>query len=651
MQIARNILILLSVFIVSCSAANSNIKSITVGDVGTYLKQSPKAEEHLNAGTNMLLTYTYVEFFSDGTSVTRHSDRIKIFNERGRDFASKTISYREGYQEVKIIFANTIKPDGKVIALDKKDIHDSSEYSGYEFYTDIKEKRFTMPAVEDGCIIEYAYEIKNLKPVLPFDFFANFYLQNYSPMEEDIMEVVLPAQIDLKYKKFLTTLTPQIMQEGNKKKYIFTNTKQKEIIPEPRMPSVADRSTFPQLSVWTLSNWEVISHWYLALVNEQVKSDVELETFTRKLIAGKNTDEEKINEIFSFVSQKIRYIAVLLGPYTHQPHPAFEIFQKRYGDCKDKTTLLLTMLKIAGIQALPVLVPAYGEYFDETIPSLEVFNHVIAVVPIGNNKYFWLDATNETAAYNSVPFFRPTTVFVINTDGSYSLVKTPALDDKKDFYKADIKYNIGLEGDASMNCTYTYSGKTAESIRYYYKYSPPEQRKKNFESRGIEVKELTLGSFTNTQEPFVMTLKGNIKNLAQKLDDNMMVLSNIIYLDSFRDITAAKDRKYPIAFKESYYSQEIYSYVFPEGFKIKKIPPAFELDKPFRYRTEKYNFLGSTFEVSIATKGTEQKIKVDELEDFKKNALEIQKHESALKNIIFEKDKMTDSLIQINKLK
>jgi hypothetical protein len=636
MRTCRIILIFLSLFVLSCQAANFNIRSITAGDVNTYLKQAPRAEEHPNAGADILYSYSYTEFFNDGTSVTRNIERIKIFNERGRHLASKSIFYREGYQEANIFFANTIKPNGQVIPVDAKDIHDSSEYAGYEFYTDIKQKNFTMPAVEDGCIIEYAYEIKNLKPVLPFDFFATFFCQNFYPMEEDIMEIILPANIELKYKKFKTTLTPQIISADNKRRYIFTNTKQKEIIPEARMPSLYDRNTFPQLSLWTMSSWDTISTWYINLVQEQMKSDSELTNFTKKLITGKKNDEEKINEIFNFVSQNIRYVAVLLGPYTHKPHPAHEIFQKRYGDCKDKTVLLLTMLKIAGIEGLPVLVPAYGEYFDESIPSLNAFNHVIAVVPSGD-KYFWLDATNEAAAYNSVPFFRPTNVFIINNDGSYKFVKTPDLNNTKDFSYTEMEYNIDKEGDADLDCTYTYSGKAAESIRYFYKYSPPEQRKKFFESRGVTVKELNLSSFTNTQEPFVIKLKGSLKNLAQKLDENLMVLSNIIQLDSYRDITAANERKYPIIVRSSNYSKENYSYVFPTGFKIKKLPPAFSANKPFMHRDEKYSFRGSSLEVSVERKSFDQTIKLSDLDDFKKYALELQKHESLLKNIIMEK--------------
>jgi hypothetical protein len=636
MRITKYLMILLPLFILSCSAVNPNIISISEGDVNLFLNQAPKAEEYPNAGADLLYSYSYVEFYEDGTSITRGLDRIKIFNERGRNFVSKSISYREGYQKVKIIFANTIKPDGKIIPLDMNDIVDSSEYAGYEFYTDIKVKKFTMPAVEDGCIIELAYEIQNLKPVLSFDYADIFFCRNFFPMEEDIIEIVLPKSTELKYKKFKTDITPQIITDGNKKRYIFVNTKQKEIIPESRMPSLFERDTFPQIYFWTLNSWDVISKWYVTLVREQMKSDNELESFTKQLIADKKTDEDKINAIFNFVSQNIRYVAVLLGPHTYKPHPANEIFQKRYGDCKDKTVLLLTMLKIAGIEARPALVPSNGKYFDDSIPSLNAFNHVIAVVPF-KDKYFWLDATNETASFDSPPFALPTKVFLINEDGSYRFITTPALNDKKDYYHLDMKYDINQEGNADVDYTYNFFGKAAESIRYSFKYSPPEQRKKFFENRGIEVKELTLGSFTDTRTPFVVKFSGTVKNLAQVLDEETMVLSNIISLDSYRDITAANDRQYPISLSQSVYSIESSSYKFPAGFKIKRLPKDYTLEKPFRYRNEKYSFKGSFFNIHLESKNEEQVIYLNKINDFKEFATQLQKRESSLKNIIFEK--------------
>ena len=77
MRFHRNILILLSIFILSCSAGNPNIRSISEGNVYSFLEKAPKAEQHPNAGADLLYSYSYVEFFEDGTSVTRVLGAIK----------------------------------------------------------------------------------------------------------------------------------------------------------------------------------------------------------------------------------------------------------------------------------------------------------------------------------------------------------------------------------------------------------------------------------------------------------------------------------------------------------------------------------------------------------------------------------------------
>jgi hypothetical protein len=620
---------------VSCSTT-SQFKSITAGNVGDYLKQTPQAAEFPDAGAILLHSYAYVEFFKDGTSVMRHVERYKIFNERGRKHATKTISYREGYQRASILFANTIKANGQVVPLAQQDIFDGTQYAGYDFYTDIKHKRFTMPAVEDGCIVEYASEIKNLKPSFGFDYSTIFLCRNLYPMEEDILEVVLPSDKELNFKPYNTDLAPKIISEGDKKRYVFTNLKQKSIIPEPRMPSLLDRETFPQVWIWTMKDWKSISSWYIRLVNEQMKSNLELESFTRQLIEGKKTKEEKISAIFNFVSQNIRYIAVLLGPHTHKPHAAFEVFQKRYGDCKDKTVLLLTMLRIAGIEGQPALVPSHREYFDETMPSIGAFNHVIAAVPNGK-EYFWLDATNEVSAFDSAPFTRPTKVFLINGDGSYRFLQPPEPDEKKDHSKSTISLKLDEEGNADAYIHYTYFGKAAEAIRYIYKYLPPEQRKKSFEQRGIEVLDLEIGSFSETESPFFIRLKGKLKNLAQVIDPDTMILSNVIRLDAYRDITAASQRLYPIVLHPSFHTQETFRYILPDGFSVRRIPQSFSSHQPHNIRKETFTMQGSVFEVYVENSNRERKIIRTDIDGFKRYALELQKHETAMKNIILER--------------
>ena len=84
-------------------------------------------------------------------------------------------------------------------------------------------------------------------------------------MEEDILEVVVPVNQTLNFKSYNTTLAPKIILEERKKRYIFNNIKQKALVPEPRMPALMDRETFPQVWLWTLKDWKGISSWYIKI--------------------------------------------------------------------------------------------------------------------------------------------------------------------------------------------------------------------------------------------------------------------------------------------------------------------------------------------------------------------------------------------------
>ena len=636
MKKVRYIIIAAICFLISCSTTLP-YRSLLDDNLKDTLSNFPKQEDHPNAAAIALLKYSSMEMLNDGATIYKNISRFKIFNERGYSFATKSIKYREGYDEVKILFANTIRPDGVIVPLELKEIKDYSPYSKYELYTDIKEKKFTMPAIEPNCIVEYAYEVRKIKPLLPYDLYARFFMHAHIPMKEDVLEIILPKGKELNIAYFKTDLKPLIEEADGKIKYTFKNLNKTEIIPEPQMPEMSDKEVFPQIRCWTLSNWNIISKWYSGLLKEQMQSDAELENFTKELIADKTTDKDKIRAIFYFVSQKVRYVAVELGPHTHKPHLAYEVFKKRYGDCKDKTTLLLTMLKIAGIEGVPGLVPKVPEALDESVPTIRVFDHVIAIIPKMNGTYYWLDATNEVAAFDSVPFDVPHNVLLVNMDGSYKFVKTPKPDDNKDYYDFNHTYRVNESGDVLIEYKHSYYGIAAESKRHEFKYKSPEERRQYYEEKGIELSSLDLLNLAELEMPFVIKVKGLIRNRIQILDEDLMVLSNVIGIPAYNDLTAGKSRKYPIRFEALNLVKIQDIYYFPKGYKIRKLPAEYRWEAPYNNGQIKYKFEGNIFSIEHQIKNLEYKIEIDKFEAFKKQAIEIQKYLTGFSNIIFEK--------------
>ncbi len=636
MKIAKCIIIFLTFLLASC-AASLPYRSLSGPDVRDALSSFPTQEDHPDATAVFLLNYGSMEMSDDGTQVYKHIVRCKILNERGYYLAKKSIGYRENYSRIKILYANTIKPDGTAVPLKEEDIIDSAAYSQYEEYTDIKEKKFTMPAIEPNCIVEYAYEVQHTRPFLLHDYYTRFALQEFFPVKERVMEIILPANRNLHIAYFKTDIKPTIEESDGKVKYTFTNRDSVEIIPEPNMPGPTDKDVFPQVHCWTLSCWDVISKWYAGLVKEQMQSDEALVDFTRKLVAGKTKDEEKIRAIFDFVARKIRYMAVEIGPHTMKPHPARDVFKKKYGDCKDKTTLLLTMLKTAGIEGRLALVPKDPDTLDEDAPSMSYFNHVIAAVPRKDGTFYWLDATNVVASTDSVPFLVPSKVLLINEDGSYQFVKTPDLDDRRDYTDLVQRVHVKESGDAEVDNIYSSYGKCAEAERNKFRNLSPRAREQHFEAKGIELHELDILNLDELDLPFIVKANGLMRNEIHKVDDNEMILSGAAMIRDYDELTAVKLRRYPLRFTGSGLVRFKKFFYFPKGYRIRKMPSDYKIEDPYNINEVKYRFIGNVFIMEGKTKDLKYTLKPGEFKVFKERALERKKYRTSVRNIIFER--------------
>ena len=139
-----------------------------------------------------------------------------------------------------------------------------------------------------------------------------------------------------------------------------------------------------------------------------------------EIARGRQSDEDKAAALYYWVSQNIRYVSLSFGVGRYQPHSAAEVLANRYGDCKDKTTLLEAMLDAEGLHAQPALANLVAD-IDPEIPNPLQFDHVITFLPLGS-KESWLDTTLGVGPFGYLlnqlrgkrvssrlrhPFFRP----------------------------------------------------------------------------------------------------------------------------------------------------------------------------------------------------------------------------------------------------
>ncbi len=369
--------------------------------------------------TGALVLWEAVEVDIDEASKHIYSTRrvVKIFNENGYGLGEISIPYMRGRDDVTIHHARTLTPDGRIIELNPAEIiRDIPPPSAVEagLYVDARLMYFTMPEISPGCIIDYAYSTNNLGHVMQGEFWRQVYFQTSVPVQFYRFRAHIPKKKELHYvvkgtgpratgKTSASVMEPTITENNYTRTYTFEARDVPPLREEYLMPAPQDLAS--NISISSLDSWDKLVTWYATLIREQDTITPEIEAKTEELLRGVWSREEKIRRLYEYVATQIRYLGFELGIWAIKPYPASAVLKEGRGDCKDKTTLLSTMLKHAGIASYPVLISA-GDSREivKEVPSLAYFNHMIlAVEGEKDDELLWLDATAETCAFGDFP--------------------------------------------------------------------------------------------------------------------------------------------------------------------------------------------------------------------------------------------------------
>ena len=280
-----------------------------------------------------------------------------------------------------------------------------------------------IPAPEPGNIVGYEYEVEK-QPLFLQDTWS---FQEAEPVREGHYSLQLPAGWEYK-ASWLNHPEVKPTQAGNNL-WQWTVSDVKGIRKEPLMPPLDGVAGQMILCFFTSSggptlnantDWNMMGKWYLSVVGERVNASPEIKDEVNALTASKISTLQKMQAIGYFVQHDIRYVAIELGIGGVQPHPAPDVFAHRYGDCKDKATLVRSMLHEIGVDSYHVVINDERGSVTGDMPAHNGFNHVITAIrlPEGLNDPS-LVATIQHPKLGKLLFFDPPTT-------SYRLGSCPA---------------------------------------------------------------------------------------------------------------------------------------------------------------------------------------------------------------------------------
>ncbi len=155
-----------------------------------------------------------------------------------------------------------------------------------------------------------------------------------------------------------------------------------------------------------VQTWSGIAQWFSRLAEVRCLPSPEMQARVAAIAPATKPPLERIRAIAEYVQQEIRYVAIEIGVGGYQPHPAADIFKKQFGDCKDKVTLLRTMLRAAGFESYYVIVNADRGVVDPAFATPYMFDHVIIAIPVTASEGLY--TTLEHARAGKLLFFDPT---------------------------------------------------------------------------------------------------------------------------------------------------------------------------------------------------------------------------------------------------
>src|SRR5437660_6873544 len=497
---------------------------------------------------------TRFRFETDGPGRKERIARVRVQSEAGvEQWGQVVFGYNSANERVEIPYVRVLKKDGSVVTAPADSVQDLSApiERAAPVYTDYRQKHITVPGLRPGEVLEYDVATVTHTALAPGQFWTEFDFDKNNIVLDEELEVDIPKGRSIKLK-VKPGVEPKTTEENGRRIYRWTSShlereedaknkdkdkkKRKKHKPEDDVPAV-------QLT--TFASWEDVGRWYASRDHDRSQPTPEIRAKADELTKGLTTDMDKVEALYDFVAKNFRYVSLSLGLGRYQPHSASDVLHNQYGDCKDKHTLLASMLEAEGFHASSVLINS-SRKLDPDVPSPSQFDHVITLLPLGKEEV-WMDTTSEVAPFRLLAFsLRKKQALVIPADGTPHLEETPADTPMPDSEISEIDGKVNEIGKLDAHVHYVFRGDEELLLRSIFRRVPQANWQRVVENVNVglggDVTNLKVSDPAATREPFTMSYdvsRPNFLDWSKKKLDIVLPLSSFNLPDVSDDDTNA----------------------------------------------------------------------------------------------------------------
>jgi len=574
----------------------------------------------------------------DNGEIVTHAKLVyRILRPEGKDYSQLEIPF-DNETKISYLHGWSITAKGQEYEAKDKDAFERSS-STYEVYSDDKEKILILPGADVGTVAGFEYEHKER----PYVFQTNWYIQQTIPVEKSRFTLHLPSNWEYRADWVNHTEVPPT---------VAGNTYSWELTDVPRIEKEYNRPPYRALASHiiitffseriknqTYKSWAELGAWHAQLIAGTREASPALQQKVQELAPASLPILERIKALARFAQHDIRYAAIEIGIGGYKPHPAAEIFAHRYGDCKDKATVLETMLAQIGIKTYHMPVHTSRGIITAKSPPNIGFNHVILAIQLPDGSFskplpalyehpklghlLIFDPTAESVPFGQLPSYEQDSYALLVTDQGGELIHLPVSPPELNGLNRTAKLKLLPDGTLQGEIQDVSSGYIAAELRAFLRDETQKDRKKIIEHflghmmGSFQVDSLDLVNAEDIDKDLIVRYKFTADHYAKTAGPLLLVRPRVVgELAGYFDPT--KPRHYPYELGAPFVDSDTVEITLPEGFKVDELPDPAKASFAFGEYTSKTEAAGNVLKYTREYKVTSTLVPLDRIDQLKR---------------------------------
>lgn len=601
------------------------------------LAQQPVKKYADDANAVTLLEDQETTVKDNGEIVTHERIAFRILRPEGKEYAGYPVYFDS---ETKIISFRGWSITAKGQEYETKD-KDALEHSlgGEKEFSDTKEKVIVVPGADVGTVVGFECEQKRR----PYMFQDYWYFQSMIPVEKSRYTLRLPPKWEYRADWLNHAEQKPVEQNGAYMWEVSDVPRIEREYHEPNFRALAGHmivTLFSEKATHRNSeSWNDLGVWYSQLTAGVRDSSPALQAKALELAPPNMPLFERIRALSLFAQRDVRYYAIEIGIGGYRPHPAGEIFSHRYGDCKDKATVLSSMLSQIGVKSYYMPIHATRGIYNEKTPPNSAFNHVILVIQMPEGSFpaklpamiehpklghlLIFDPTNDMVPVGHLPYYEQDSFGLLVTDSGGELIHLPVSSPDMNRIRRDAKLKLLPDGTLQGEIEEVRSGYMAMLGREYLQHQSQNDRKKMLEHfwgpnlGGFQVDSFNLENENDIDKDLVLRYKFTANHYAKTAGPLLLVRPRVVgEMAGAFDVT--KPRHYAYEFDAPFLRSDSVEIALPDGYSIDELPEPAKAVFPFAEYTSKAEKSGNILKYTREYKMQATQVPVEHIEQLRK---------------------------------